>query len=63
MLGSFGIFSDFEIQLFNQNIKITTIENFYNTFLENKVPIHPNGDLAEKIGDKKNFLFLTQIVI
>jgi hypothetical protein len=41
MFRSLGIFLDFEIQLFNQNIEIKTIENLYNTFLENKVPNHP----------------------
>ncbi|MDY0931123.1 hypothetical protein [Chryseobacterium sp. CFBP8996] len=47
MFRSLGIFLDFEIQLFNQNIEIKTIENLYNTFLENKVPNHANGHLAE----------------
>lgn len=44
-------------------IRTTSIENLYNTFIENKVPIHPNGHLAKKLGDKKNFPFLTLIAI
>jgi hypothetical protein len=39
-------------------IRTTSIENLYNTFIENKVPIHPNGNLAEKPWGQKEFSIL-----
>ncbi len=36
-------------------IRTTSIENLYNTFIKNKVPIHPNGHLAEKPWGQKEF--------
>lgn len=39
-------------------IRTTSIENLYNSFMENKVPIHPNGNLAEKPWGQKEFSIL-----
>ncbi|WP_415326966.1 bleomycin resistance protein [Chryseobacterium sp. MMS23-Vi53] len=39
-------------------IRTTSIENLYNSFMENNVPIHPNGHLAEKPWAQKEFSIL-----
>ena len=39
-------------------IRTTSIENLYNIFIENKVPIHPNGNLEEKPWGQKEFSIL-----
>ncbi|MDV3936916.1 glyoxalase/bleomycin resistance/extradiol dioxygenase family protein [Elizabethkingia anophelis] len=39
-------------------IRTTSIEDLYNIFIENKVPIHPNGHLAEKPWGQKEFSIL-----
>ncbi|MFL9832565.1 bleomycin resistance protein [Chryseobacterium terrae] len=35
-----------------------SIEDLFNKFIENKVPIHPNGHLGEKIWGQKEFSIL-----
>ncbi|WP_153391488.1 VOC family protein [Chryseobacterium vaccae] len=43
---------------YGQIVRTTSIENLYNTFIENKVPIHPHGHLAEKVWGQKEFSIL-----
>jgi len=39
-------------------IRVTQIEDFYQSLLDNKVPIHPNGPLETKPWGQKEFALL-----
>jgi catechol 2,3-dioxygenase-like lactoylglutathione lyase family enzyme len=39
-------------------IRTTDIGNLYQTFLDNKIPIHPNGHLEIKLWGQKEFSIL-----
>lgn len=44
-------------------IRTDDIDNLYQSLLDNKVNIHPNGALQTKPWDKKNLLYLTPTII